>query len=207
MPPERADRGVSATRRVSSWGSRSARPATRRSAVADGQALLGPGHRLVSGSDGLAQGGEVASHLVQALLEGGGALRVAGGGGHGPKPRLEPVDGVLDALEPLGDRAQPAGNTLDVGCRRDVERPHRGLLGLHGLLARLEGAGERAVHHGVADQLLRDAAKSLLTLPREAVDEALVVLGVVHHRQPNAPPPDHSYLTLNLSFIRVSNGA
>ena len=76
--------------------------------------------------------------------------------GRGAGPVLEPVERVLDALEALGDRPQPAGQALDVGRRRDVQRAHRRLLGLDGLVPRLEGAGERAVHDGVGDQLLGD---------------------------------------------------
>ena len=46
------------------------------------------------------------------------------------EPLLEPVDRVLDALEPLRERAQAAGDALDVGRRGQVEGAHRGLLGL-----------------------------------------------------------------------------
>ena len=74
---------------------------------------------------------------------------------------------VLDALEALRDRAQPAGDALDVGRRGDAERAHRGLLGLDGLLAGLERARHRCVHDRVGDQLLDDLAEGLLALPGE----------------------------------------
>ena len=89
------------------------------------------------------------------------AVGALGAGGLGRRAGLvlEPVERVLDALEPLGDRAQPARQALDVGGGRDVERAHRRLLRLDRLLARLESAGDRAVDHRVGDQLLGDLAR------------------------------------------------
>ena len=99
------------------------------------------------------------------------------------EPLLEPVERVLDPLEPLRHRAQPPREPLDVGRRRDVERPHRDLLRLDRLLASLEGARDRAVDDGVRDQLLGDLAEGLLALAREPSFDALVLLWVGHARQ------------------------
>ena len=134
--------------------------------------------RARSRSHRLAQGGEVTGDLVQPLLDALGGLRRRRGG-HGGGPVLDPVESVLDALEPLRDRAQPARQSLDVRGRRDVQRAHGRLLRLDGLLPRLERARERAVHHGVGDQLLGEPAEGVLALAREAVDERL--LGLVGH--------------------------
>ncbi|MEO8277041.1 MAG: hypothetical protein ABI639_12570 [Thermoanaerobaculia bacterium] len=46
----------------------------------------------------------------------------------------------------------------------------------HRLLSCLEGAGDRAIYHRVRDQLLGDLAERLLTLPGDAVNEALILL-------------------------------
>ena len=132
------------------------------------------------GRHGLAQRGEVAGDLVQPLPRCPRGPCGAGAAAAAARPVLEPVEGVLDALEALGDRAQPPRQPLDVGGRRDVQRAHRRLLRLHGLLAGLEGAGQRPVHHRVRDQLLGDLAERLLALAREAVDERLFAL--VGHR-------------------------
>ena len=64
------------------------------------------------------------------------------GRGRSSRAAVEPVDAVLDALEPLGDGAQPARQALDVGRGRDVQRAQRGLLRLAGALARLERPGD-----------------------------------------------------------------
>ena len=81
---------------------------------------------------------------------------------------VEAVDPVLDALEALGDRPHAPGEALDVGGRGDVQRAHRDLLGLGGLLARLEGAGQRAVDQRVLEQVLGELAQRVLALPGQA---------------------------------------
>ena len=95
------------------------------------------------------------------------------------QPLVEPVDRLLDALHPLGHRAQPARQPLDVGRRRDVERAHRGLLRLHGALARLERPRDRGVHERVLEQLLGELAERVLALAGDPV--AQPALGVVCH--------------------------
>ena len=92
-------------------------------------------------------------------------------------PLVEPVDGVLDALQPLGDRADPAGQALDVGRRRDVQRAEGGLLGLGRLLARLEGPGDGAGDQRVLEQVLGELADRVLALPGEPLAEAGIVVG------------------------------
>ena len=62
------------------------------------------------------------------------------------------------------DRAQAAGEALDVGRRRDVEGAHRGLLCLHRALAGVEGAGEGAAHDRVLEELLGELAEDVLAL-------------------------------------------
>ena len=182
-------------RRAAGWASASARPATRRwqppvSAVPRQLAVTvrrscarGTGSRRATS---LAERGDVAGELVEPRRRGRAGRR---GRPVAPAtPLLDAVERVLDPLEALGDRAQPAGEALDVGRRRDVERPHRGLLRLDRLLARLEGARERAVDDRVRDQLLGELAERLLALPGEPVDEVRVrsgaaIGGRVH--QPN----------------------
>jgi hypothetical protein len=104
-------------------------------------------------------------------------------GGERVEPRLEPVEAVLYALEPLRDRAEPPRHTLHVGRGRDAERAHGRLLGLDRLLARLERARQGGVHERIADQVLGQAAERLLALPRESLPQALVVFLGAHGGQ------------------------
>src|SRR4051812_48249242 len=158
------------------WSS-AGRRSRRSLGLRDRQALLRPRRRLIAGRDSGPEGGDVAGDLFQARVLGRGEP-VA----HLRKPLVEPVDGVLDALEPLRDGPQAPSQALDVGRRRDPERAHRRLLGLRGLLARLERALEGAHDQRTAGQLLGDAAQCLLALAGEAVADTLVVV-VAHRRQ------------------------
>ena len=86
-----------------------------------------------------------------------GAPRCSPVGGPDPREALvELVDAVLDALQPLRQRPHAPGQALQVGRGRQVQRAHRGLLGLHGLLARVERAGQRLVDQRGLQQLLRE---------------------------------------------------
>jgi hypothetical protein len=78
--------------------------------------------------------GELGLDRAQPLVE--ARERVAVAGLEVGEPLVEAVDAVLDALEALRDRAQPAREALDVGRGRDVQRAHGGFLRLRGLLAR-----------------------------------------------------------------------
>ena len=62
---------------------------------------------------------------------------------------------------------------LDVAGRREVQRTHRDLLGLGGLVADAERARQRAVDERVLEQVLGEAAERLLALGREAVANAV----------------------------------
>ena len=92
------------------------------------------------------------------------------------EPLVEPVDAVLDPLEPLRDRPQAPGQALDVGGGRDVERAHRGLLRLDGALAGAEGARDRGVDERVLEQVLGELAHRVLARARELVAQALAVV-------------------------------
>ena len=91
-----------------------------------------------------------------------------------PRPALrderpvEAVHAVLDALEPVRDRAQPPREPFDVGGRRDVQRAHRDLLRLRGLLARVERAPDRAREQRVLEQVGERPAEPVLGASRSA---------------------------------------
>ena len=86
---------------------------------------------------------------------------------------LEPVERLLDALQPRADRAQPARQPVDVGRRRQVERAHRRLLRVDGLLARGERSRDRAVDQRVLEQVGSELAERLLALARQPIAQAL----------------------------------
>ena len=134
---------------------RRSRPLGRlaRRGVRDRQALLRPRRQLVAGSDGLAQAARSRASSSRRASSRSASSAISPRPGlpaRGRDPVVEPVERVLDPLEALRDRPQPPGEPLDVGRRRDPEGAHRGLLGLDGLLARLERARERGVHTGFA---------------------------------------------------------
>jgi hypothetical protein len=85
---------------------------------------------------------------------------------------LEAVDRLLDALQARGHRSQPPREAVDVGRRGEIERAHRGLLRVDGLLARGEGARDRGVDQRVLEQVRGQLAERLLPLPREPVPQA-----------------------------------
>src|SRR5512133_286433 len=93
---------------------------------------------------------------------------------------VEAVDAVLDALQALGDRAHAPRETLDVGRRRDVQRPEGDLLSRGGRLARLEGTRDGAVDQGVLEQILRQSPEGVLALSGEALAQA-VAAGFLFH--------------------------
>ena len=105
---------------------------------------------------------------------------VAGGRRGGGGLVLEPVQGVLDALEALGDRAQPRVSRSMSAADGQVQGAHGGLLRQDGLLAGLERPADGAADHGVGHELLGQPPQRLLALPGEPVYEALVT--VVAHR-------------------------
>ena len=98
---------------------------------------------------------------------------------------VEPVDAVLDALQAVRDRAQPPGQPFDVGGRGDVQRAHRHLLGLGGLLARVERAADRAGEQRVFEQLGERLAEPLLGVAAEPLAQAL---GDVARRRTSSAP-------------------
>ena len=134
--------------------------------------------------------GELALDRAEPLVDGG--ERVGAVGLQLGEPLVEPVDAVLDALEALGDRAQAARQPLDVGGRRDVERAQRGLLGLRGLLARLERPRERAVDQRVLQQILRQLAEGVLALLGEPTPQPLVCHGVPPALRSNSGQSGHA---------------
>ena len=97
---------------------------------------------------------------------------------------VEAVDAVLDALQALGDRPHAPREALDVGGRRDVERPEGDLLSRGGLLAGLEGARDGAVDQGVLEQILGQSPEGVLALSGEALAQAVAAGFLVH--APNA---------------------
>ena len=101
-------------------------------------------------------------------------------GREGAQALFELVERVLDSLEALGHRAQAPGHALDVGGGRQVQCAERRLLRLDRLLAGLEGSCDRPVDHRVGDQLLGDLAECFLALPRQLLDEALVIVRSGH---------------------------
>ena len=157
--PARGDRPACATdasARTSSrsrrWDSRSARRPGRRSRA---WAARSPGCRRPSAAPARAAEARPSARRLRAPPRDRGRARRAATRACPPArrapprrarlagrgdPLVEPVDRVLDPLEPLRHRPQPAGEALDVGSRRDAERAHRGLLRLDRLLARLECA-------------------------------------------------------------------
>ena len=124
---------------------------------------------------------DLVESLEQALVVAAARLR-----GERLKALLDAIERVLDRLEPLADRAHAPRQALDVGRRRDVERAHRHVLGLDGLLARVEGPLQRGGHERVARQLLGQLPERLLTLAGEALANAFL-LGLVHERQSSQP--------------------
>src|SRR3979490_835415 len=94
---------------------------------------------------------------------------------------VEPVEAVLDALEALRDRPHPAGEALDVGGRRDAQRPHRHPLGLGRLLLRVERAREGPVEQRVLEHVLGELADRILTLAGDPLLQAFRG-GLVGHR-------------------------
>ena len=103
---------------------------------------MGAGFVLGGALGGLA---ELARERADLVLDRRQA-RVDAAAGERP---VEAVDGVLDPLKALGDRAQPAREPFDVGGGRDVERTHRELLRLRGALARVERGADDAGQDGV----------------------------------------------------------
>ena len=204
---------------TSAWGSASARRPGRRwrelACFGDGEALLGPRHGVSHGCHRLAELGQVGGDLLQSLAQVLRAAVAALARGRGSRRRLvlEPVQRVLDALQPLGHRPQPAGQPLDVRSGRQVQRTHRRFLGQHGLLTRLESTSDRAADHRIGDQLLGQAPERLLSLARHPVDEALVCTVLGHRWQgigtggPGpASPTSRKTLILMLSLILGDRG-
>ena len=103
---------------------------------------------------------------------------------------LEPVERLLDALQPGADGAQPPRQPVDVGRRRQVQRAHRRLLRVDGLLARGERPRDRAVDQRVLEQVGGELAERLLALTRQPVAQALL-------RQPSSN---------SLSNVNVADG-
>ena len=104
------------------------------------------------------------------------ASRSPGGCGrarHLLQPAVEAVDAVLDALQPLGDGAQPAREALHVRGGRDVQRAHRGFLGSDGAFPGIEGPGDGTVDDRVLQQLLGELPERVLALPGDAVAQPL----------------------------------
>ena len=130
------------------------RPTFRRS-CSRGTGGLGAGQRVGSAVS-------CAADLGQLLLDRGQPASTSVDRRPRREPLVEPVDAVLDALQALRDRAHAAREALDVGGRGDVEGVVRDLLGLDGLLARLEGTRDRAAHQRVAEQVLGELAEGLL---------------------------------------------
>lgn len=124
----------------------------------------------------LAAGGEQTGDLVQLGLDRAEPRLDAGV----REPLVEPVDAVLDRFEALRDRAQPAGQALDVGSGRDVQRAHRSLLCLYGALACFERAGDRPRDEGIVHQVLGDLADRVLAGLRHAVAHLVITLLVAH---------------------------
>src|SRR5689334_14604698 len=159
----------------------SARPRGR-PLLADREPLLRARHRLVGRGKRLAQCGDVARDLLDALEH---LLVLAVPGGRRGEPLhalLDAVEGVLDRLEPLRDRAHAAGEALDVGGGRDVQRAHRDVLGGDRLLTRLEGALEGAGHDRVARELLGELPERFFPLSLQALLDPWV-LALVHPAQ------------------------
>ena len=121
---------------------------------------------------------------------------------------VEAVDAVLDALQALGDRPHAPREALDVGRGREVQRAERDLLGLGGLLARLEGARDGAVDERVLEQVLGEPSEGVLALSGKALAQAVAAGFLVHAAEryrvrPSGAGPQHAaprssspYLTL-----------
>ena len=74
----------------------------------------------------------------------------------------ELVEGVLDGLEAVGERAHAAADALHIPGARNVDRTERRLLHLHRPLAGTEGPAERLAEQRVLEQGLGDLADRLL---------------------------------------------
>jgi hypothetical protein len=88
-------------------------------------------------------------------------------------------------LEPLRDRAQPAGEPLDVGRGGDPERAHGRLLRLERLLARLERPRQRAGDHRVPGEFLGDLSERLLALAGQPLTQPWVLTFFTHGVAPS----------------------
>ena len=103
-------------------------------------------------------------------------------------PQVEPVEAVLNRLEPLGDAPQPSRQPLEIAGRGQVQRAHRDLLGAGGALAGLECGRQRLAHDGILEHSLRDPADRFLALARDPIAEAFVL--VAHAHQPLVIDPN-----------------
>jgi hypothetical protein len=88
-----------------------------------------------------------------------------------------PVELVLDPVEPLRERTQAALEALDVAGRGQIERRHRRLLSLESFLASAKGGSDRALQHLAIEQRLGELADGLLAARPQAV---LVVVLEAH---------------------------
>ena len=143
-----------------------ARHAERRAAPSRSAAIsrVSPASASSIGADALRQAGLDAADGV-----------VARGRRHRAEPAVELVDAVLDRVEALRHRPDAAREPLEVGGRRQVERAERDGLGLGGLLARLEDATDRRGDELALEQLARELAERVLTRPRDAIAQPLVL--------------------------------
>src|SRR6185295_5946826 len=84
-------------------------------------------------------------------------------------------------LQALRERPHAPREALDVGRRRDVERPEGHLLRRRGLLAGLEGARDGAVDQGVLEQILRQSPEGVLARSGDALPQAVAAGFLVVH--------------------------
>ena len=92
---------------------------------------------------------------------------------------VDPVEPVLDLLEPLGEGAQPAREPVDVVAGGQVQVADRARPGLRGALTGAEGDLQGLVQPGVLDQELRQVAQRALPPRRDTVPDAFAA-ALVH---------------------------
>ena len=117
----------------------------------------------------------------------------------GGEHAIEAVNPVLDPLQPLRDRAQPARQPFDVGGGGDVERAHRQLLRLGRLLARIERPPNRPRQQRVVEQVRQRLAEMVLAGAGEALTQVLHGTARVGHVAPNGRGRDRKDTVPNVS--------
>ena len=96
-------------------------------------------------------------------------------------PAPQPVDLVLERLDPVGQRPDAPGQPLEIAGAGDVDGVQRGALGSGRSLAGAEGLAEGLAEERVLEQALGEIADHLLAA---GANPAPAFGGVAHRRFP-----------------------